>query len=226
MLTAAENRRIGISLEELWSGLGCRSGKLLLPADPFLNFVRAIMKPAVNAHSLKKRQNFPTAKFVEALRLYTALMELHTSKQICLDLEKTVELQTQLQDGTVHETFKRYFDDISAPQIDGWIELFEDRLSLAHECWARLSWQERAALKGGFLAQNLFKFVNQVCYAQLVFSVWLIIQNNKFVYLCFATGKSRNPAGRSENSNPDAGSPAPENYLCPLKGNTFYPSAG
>ena len=171
MLTAAENRRIGISLEELWSGLGCRSGKLLLPADPFLNFVRAIMKPAVNAHSLKKRQNFPTAKFVEALRLYTALMELHTSKQICLDLEKTVELQTQLQDGTVHETFKRYFDDISAPQIDGWIELFEDRLSLAHECWARLLWQERAALKGGFLAQNLFRFVNQVCYAQFVFSV-------------------------------------------------------
>ena len=225
MLTAVEKRRV-TSLEELWSGLGCRSGKLLLPADPFLSFVRAILKPAATATSLTRRQNFSTSNIVNALRLYTALMELHTSKQICLDLEKTVELQTQLQDGTVHETFKRYFDDISAPQIDGWIELFEDRLSLAHECWARLSWQERAALKGGFLAQNLFKFVNQVCYAQLVFSVWLIIQNNKFVYLCFATGKSRNPAGRSENSNPDAGSPAPENYLCPLKGNTFYPSAG
>ena len=226
MLTAVERRRVGISLEELWSGLGCPSGKLLLPADPLLSFVRAIMKPAASAASLKSRQNFPTAKIFEALRLYTALMELHTSKQICLDLEKTVELQTQLEDGTVHATFKRHFDDISAPGIDGWIELFEDRLSLAHECWARLSWQERAALKGGFLAQNLFKFVNQVCYAQLVFSVWLIIQNNKFVYLCFATGKSRNPAGRSEIIMPDAGGPAPENHACTRPGNTGYSSAG
>jgi hypothetical protein len=224
MLKAADKRRGGMSLDELWSGLGCRSGKLLLAADPFLTFVRAILKPAATATSLTRRQNFSTSNIVNALRLYTALMELHTSKQICLDLD--VELHTQLVDGTVHATFKHHFDNISAPGIEDWMSLFEDRLSLAHECWARLSWQERAALKGGFLAQNLFRFVNQVCYALIMFSVWLIIQNNKLVYLCFATGKSRNPAGRSEIIMPYAGGPAPENHVCPRPGNTRYSSAG
>jgi hypothetical protein len=163
MLTVGGKRRVGITVDRLWSDLGGASGKLLLAADEFINQVRQILF-AVSKESLKTKQGYPAAKMAEALREYAALMQLHSTKEALCQLERARKEHTQLEDSIVHPTFKQFFDLISAPVPEAWVSLFDGRLRLAHECWVRLSWNERAALKGGFLAQKLFRFL-QVCYS-------------------------------------------------------------
>jgi hypothetical protein len=226
MLNAAENRRLGFSLCDVWSYLGVPSGKLLLPEDAFINQVREILKPTASSHSNQKKKKYNVNDVMVALKEYAQLIQLYTSKQVLLALEDDEDFKTKLQACTVHATFKQHFDIISAPVIEGWKALFDNRLRLAHESWALLSWKERAVLKSSFLAQNLIRYLNKVRYSLHRSSVWLMIQNNKLVYVCFAAPKTRSSQDNSGSSNHYDRGALSEINECPFQEDSGYSWAG
>lgn len=98
---------------------------------------------------------------IATLEKYLALIQLNQIKDKLVAVLDTEDYNASLQRKQVMPEFQELFNQISVP-VQEWEKLFGQHHWLAETSWIALTWAQRLSLKQGFLARELYKYVNEV----------------------------------------------------------------
>ena len=134
-----------------------------IQGDLLVSHVIKRIEPATKSEANHLRHQYIHVynRGVAALENYLALIQLNQIKDSLLAVMETDNYIAALQHKQVMPEFKELFNQISVP-VQEWEKLFGQHQELAETSWIALTWTQRLSLKQGFIARELYKYVNEV----------------------------------------------------------------
>lgn len=134
-----------------------------IQGDLLISQVIIRIKPAVQPEANHRRNQYIQVydRGIATLEKYLALIQLNQIKDRLVAVLDTEDYNAALQRKQVMPEFQELFNQISVP-VQEWEKLFGQHQWLAEKSWIALTWAQRLSLKQGFVARELYKYVNEV----------------------------------------------------------------